>query len=257
MMSYSQRAESSLNPVGARLLRLMDEKQTNLAVAADVITAAELLSLADSLGPHIALFKTHIDIIEDFTPDLPFKLTALAEKHHFMLFEDRKFADIGHTSRLQYEGGIYKIASWADITNAHPLLGEELITSLQAVGLPLNRALLLLAELSSKGTLITEAYTQTAIRLAEAHSDFVIGFICQRKLSAHPALIHMTPGIHLSQAGDKEGQQYNTPHHAIAHNHTDLIIVGRGIIQAPNPALAATTYRTAAWHAYLHRLTKE
>jgi orotidine-5'-phosphate decarboxylase len=39
--------------------------------------------------------KTHIDIIEDFDPSVVERLTELSQRHDFVIFEDRKFADIG------------------------------------------------------------------------------------------------------------------------------------------------------------------
>lgn len=256
MLSYSQRAAYSLNPTGQHLLRLMDEKQTNLCLAADVTTSEELLQLAETLGPEICLLKTHIDILIDFTPDLTHKLRALAEKHHFLIFEDRKFADIGNTVKWQYQDGIYRISDWADITNAHIVPGPGIIKGLKEIGLPKGRGLLLLAEMSSKGSMAKGAYTTQSIKWAEEHAEFVIGFICVHKLTENPAFIHMTPGVQLAEGVDSLDQQYLTPEKVIREQQSDLIIVGRGIYQASDPLLEAKKFRKAAWLSYKDRLIK-
>jgi uridine monophosphate synthetase len=255
-LSYSERANYCLSPVAQRLLQLLDEKQTNLTLSADVTSGQQLLELASLLGPEICMLKTHIDIIEDFTPALTQELRHLAQKHHFLLFEDRKFADIGNTVKHQYEGGIYRIADWADIVNAHSLPGPGIIRGLAEVGRKKNRGLVLLAEMSSALHLMTLDYIKNTLKMAEQFADFVIGFITQHGLSADPHWINMTPGVKLEGGTDAFDQQYVTPEKAIYENGADIIIVGRGIMTAKNPLAEARKYREHGWNAYCKRSQK-
>lgn len=236
------------NPTREALNKIIQDKESNLAVATDVTTANALVKLVQQVGDSIAVLKTHIDVISDFTPDLITTLLDLKKQYQFLIFEDRKFADIGNTVKLQYSGGVYRIADWADIINAHVVPGPGIIEGLWEVGKTKGAGLLLLAEMSSAGNLAIGDYTKTAVAWAQKYSDFVIGFIGMKKLVDDPKFVTMTPGINFADKGDKLKQQYVTPEQAI-QGGSDIIIVGRGIYGASDPSLAAKQYREAGWKA--------
>lgn len=254
-LTYGVRAQlPHTHPVAARLLKVMEEKRSNLCVSADVTECKELLRLADSLGPLICLLKTHVDILQDFTPAFCQSLRDLATKHNFLIFEDRKFADIGNTVKHQYEGGLYRISSWSDMVNAHGVPGPGVVKGLSEVGRPLERGCLLIAEMSSQGSLATGDYPQAVVKMAEDHSDFVFGFICGSKLSQKPEFLHITPGVQMQSGGDSLGQQYTSPEEVICNKGSDVIIVGRGILGSSDWIKTAEEYRKAGWDAYTKRL---
>jgi orotidine-5'-phosphate decarboxylase len=161
---------------------------------------------------------------------------------------------IGNTVKLQYQRGIYKIASWAHITNCHLIPGEGIVQGLKEVGLSQGRALLLLAEMSSKGSLATGDYTQKNVEMARKHKDFVIGFVAGRRL-CDDEFLTFSPGVGLDSKGDGLGQQYRHPREVIVECGSDVVIVGRGIYAADkDPATEARRYRDAAWESYLESL---
>ncbi len=249
-ISYGQRVSFCKNPTAKSLLNLMETKKSNLCVAADVVKKDELIDLIHQIGPEICVLKTHIDILEDFDQKLPNKITELACEYQFIVFEDRKFTDIGNTVVQQYEGGIYKIKDWAQIVNANALPGPGTIQGLQKGGLPKGHGLLLIAEMSSQDNLLTQEYTQASIEMAKAYPEFVIGFVSQRKLTNNPAYIYFTPGVSLDTNRDNLGQRYRTPHQVILEDKSDILIVGRNIIKARDPANEAHKYRQEGWKAY-------
>lgn len=249
-LGFIKRASLTLHPMAQRLFKIMEHKKTNLALAIDVTSQNQLLEMADELGPDICVLKTHVDILEDFTPDFGDKLRAIAEKHHFLIFEDRKFADIGQTVSLQYAKGLYKIADWADLINAHIVPGPGIIEGLKQIGKPKKKGLLLLAQMSSSETMAKGSYTRKALAMAEANADFVMGFICLKKLSQQPGMIHFTPGVKLKKGKDSLGQRYRTVEEILIKNRSDIIIVGRDITRAAKPKEQAAIYRDRAWNCY-------
>ena len=107
------------------------EKQSLVCLAADRNTMSGLFELLEQVGPHIAALKTHVDLIDDWSAEEWFKFCATAEEYNLLIFEDRKFADIGKISRSQM-AGVYDIRSWSSIVTAHLISGPDIVDGLQA-----------------------------------------------------------------------------------------------------------------------------
>lgn len=224
------------------------------------------------------MLKTHIDIISDFSQATIDGLTQSSNKHNFLIFEDRKFVDIGNTVQKQYKGGALRIFDWAHIVNASVLAGEGIIKALDEVITPgpasSERGILILAEMTSKGSLATGEYTRASVQIAQKYDQSVIGFVATRELSGYVSgnaserapgrdgtdskrreedFVVFTTGVNMSSKGDALGQQYQTPTSAV-QGGSDFLIAGRGIYAAPDPIIAAKAYREAGWNAYLARI---
>jgi len=228
---------------------------------------------ATALGPYIAVLKTHIDIIADFSQATVDGLVRLSEKHNFLIFEDRKFVDIGNTVQKQYKGGALRIFEWAHIVNASVLAGEGIIKALDEVvtrsAESQERGILVLAEMTSEGSLATGEYTRRSVEMAQKYPKSVLGIVATRELSVYASSAHrsthpagceedfavFTTGVNMSSKGDPLGQQYQTPTSAV-EGGSDFLIVGRGIYAAPDRVAAAKAYREAGWNAYLARISK-
>ena len=243
-----------MNPIVQKLRKIIAEKESNLCVAADFTKSSEVLELAEKIGDKICILKTHIDILDDFTSDFPTKLREIADRKNFLIFEDRKFADIGNTVSLQFGGGIFRIAEWADFINAHSIVGDGIVAGLRKVNK--NSALILLAQMTPEGNLFDENYALRTVELAKSNSDLVVGFIgssdrpevLAKIRAAGEDFLILTPGIKLSTESDGLGQTYNSPEKAI-QSGADVIIVGRGIYENSDPAAEAEKYRAAGWVA--------
>jgi len=249
--SYTEKAKNAHHPVTEKLLQIVQEKRTNLIFSGDVTSKEELLKLADETGPHICCLKTHIDIVNDFDDQLITELQSLAKKHNFLLFEDRKFSDIGNTVKYQFISNHYNIPNWADLVTVHLTAGASLVDALADSGKLDETALIAIVGLSSSDTLTDQAYIRRAMEIVIDKKQYFSGIVAQHDLlGKENGLLQFTPGINLSSKGDKHGQTYNSPEKAFSHKATDIIIVGRGIYRAEDPVNAAKTYQKAGWQAY-------
>lgn len=236
-------------------------KQSLVCLAADRSTMAGLFDLIETVGPHIAALKTHVDLVDDWTSESWGRFCQAAKEADLLIFEDRKFADIGGISRKQM-AGVYNIRAWSDLVTAHLISGPDIVDGLQAGWSDVNRkgGVLLLAQMSSRGNLLDPDYTSNVVEKGKSHPG-VFGFIGngsrpgelrQLRTAVGDGKLIWTPGVNLAVGDGEMGQRYGHPREAVLAG-SDCIIVGSGIHKADDPRQQAAAYAVASWNALQER----
>lgn len=259
--AWKMRWQASTLPMAKTFMEVACRKKSLVCLAADKYTMAELFDLLNSVGSSIAALKTHVDLIDDWSKDEWNRFCTLAHEMDLLIFEDRKFADIGKISRRQM-GGIYNIGEWSDLVTAHLISGPDIVDGLQEAWSDAGRegGVLLLAQMSSRGNLLSPNYTSTVVEAGRVHPG-VFGFIGNgsnansvrelRTMVGDEKMI-WTPGVNLATGDGEMGQRYGDPYEAVMAG-SDCIIVGSGIHGASDPAAAAAAYAELSWKALLER----
>ena len=258
---WGERWSNSTSDIARKYMEVAARKQSLVCLAADRNTMSGLFDLIREVGPYIAALKTHVDLVDDWTPGAWSEFCKEAEKADLLIFEDRKFADIGKISRSQM-AGIYDIRSWADLVTSHLISGPDVVDGLQAGWGDVGRkgGVLLLAQMSSRGNLLNPDYTDQVVIKGREHSG-VFGFIGNGwrpdelrvlRKRVGPEKMIWTPGVNLSTGDGEMGQRYGDPREAILAG-SDCIIVGSGIHRSENPENSARDYAAASWNALIER----
>ena len=152
---WGQRWAMNTLPMARTYMEVACRKQSLVCLAADRSTMAGLFDLIETVGPHIAALKTHVDLVDDWTSEAWVRFCQAAKDADLLIFEDRKFADIGGISRKQM-AGVYNIRAWSDLVTAHLISGPDIVDGLQAGWSDVGRegGVLLLAQMSSRGNLL-------------------------------------------------------------------------------------------------------
>ena len=249
------------NPLSHRFMEIATKKQSLVVLAADLKTTNSLVDLIELVGPHISALKTHVDMVDDFQSEKWEKVVKCAKRHDLIIFEDRKFADIGKISRVQM-GGVYDIRSWADLVTAHRISGPDIVDGIGAAWDDVQRVggIFLLAQMSSRGNMITKTYTDETIKTGKG-SPYVVGYIGNGSSPEEIRLLRQkvgrnqliwTPGVNLATGDGELGQRYGNPYDAII-NGSDGIIVGSGIYSVDDPLSSTKMYAKESWKALTER----
>lgn len=258
---WGERWSSVTSSMAKKYMEVASQKQSLVCLAADRSTMAGLFELIEQVGPHIAALKTHVDLVKDWTAEGWAVFCERAASLNLLIFEDRKFADIGGISKQQM-GGVYSIGTWADLVTAHLISGPDIVDGLHAGWEECNRSggVLLLAQMSSRGNLLDPDYTHKVVTVGTQH-DGVFGFIGNGsnpeeiktlRAKAGDGKMIWTPGVNLQTGDGVMGQRYGNPRDAVMAG-SDCIIVGSGIHRSEKPAESAAAYAKASWDALLER----
>jgi len=258
---WGERWDNSTSDIARKYMEVASRKKTLVCLAADRRTMSGLFELIDSVGPYLAALKTHVDLIDDWTPESWSEFCKKAHDADLLIFEDRKFADIGKISRDQM-AGVYDIRSWSDLVTAHLISGPDIVDGLQAGWRDVGRSggVLLLAQMSSRGNLLNPDYTDEVVSKGRNHPG-VFGFIgngsrpdelAELRSKVGNEKMIWTPGVNLTVGDGEMGQRYGDPRDAVLAG-SDCIIVGSGIHRSENPEDSAKAYAAASWNALLER----
>jgi len=258
---WGQRYASCTDLLMRKYMEISEKKQSLVCLAADKNTMSEMFELLDKVAPFVTVLKTHVDLIDDWNMEAWMYFCKLANDSDLLIFEDRKFADIGKISSQQM-GGVYNIRCWADLVTSHLISGPDIVDGLQEGWASVDRcgSVLLLAQMSSRDNLLLPDYCKSVVELGRAHSG-VLGFIGNgsntdgiislRNLVGESKMI-WTPGVNITTGDGVLGQRYGDPRQAILAG-SDCIIVGSGIHQSADPAVAANEYANISWAAFCER----
>lgn len=259
--AWGERWNAMATPIARQYMTTAARSESLVCLAADRTRMSDLLNLVRSVGPSLAALKTHVDVVEDWTKEGWMEVRAAADEADLLLFEDRKFADIGGITQKQMHG-LYGIASWADLVTAHLISGPDIVDGCMAAWSDVNRdgGVLLLAQMSSRGNLLAGTYSDAVVAHGKGH-DGVMGFIGNgsrpdelRDLRHRVGEGRMiwTPGVNLAVGDGAMGQRYGHPQDAVLAG-SDAVIVGSGIHRSEDPVAAAKAYAKASWQALLER----
>ena len=259
--AWGARWVNCAHPLSHQFMSIACEKESLVVLAADLPTVKEIVQIVEDVGDHVCALKTHVDMVEDFNLEDWGAVIDAARSKGMLLFEDRKFADIGRVAKAQM-GGLYDIRVWSDLVTSHSVSGPVVVDGIAEAWDEVERVggVLLLAQMSSSGNLLEDSYTDKTLEMGTA-SPHVIGYIGNgssptelgdlRSKVGEGKMI-WTPGVNLRSPEGILGQRYGNPSEAVRAG-SDAIIVGSGIHGATDPLAAAREYASTSWVALLER----
>ncbi len=214
--------------------------RSRLALALDVDDAVHALALAKQLQPWFSVAKVGLELFSAAGPDAIVRLVDLG----FDVFLDLKLHDIPTTvhNAAKVVGSL-----GAKYLTIHAMGGADMLAAgvegfrsgaeLAGLGAPIPLAVTVL---TSDAAAPRHVLTRRLMLAMEVGAG---GIVCAAEDLAElrqlaPRMVAVVPGIRLAGTPQQDQARSATPQAAIAGG-ADLLVIGRSVTQAPDPAAAA------------------
>jgi uridine monophosphate synthetase len=248
--------KNNKNCVTKRLVNIILDKKTNLVFSADINDFFQLIKIVTMIGKYICILKIHCDTINDFTLEKGLILKKLSLELNFLLFEDRKFTDIGSVFKNQYTMGSYKISEWADIITVNTM-SIGIYTTFADINKDYSKAILPVCDMSNEHLNSYDLHNRknNMTKIVDKFKDHIVGIVTQKReeYMTNNNIFYFTPGISITSTHDNLDQTYRTPQKAILMDNCDLLIVGRDIYSNTNIIECARRYKIIGWNTLVKR----
>lgn len=209
-------------------LRKAIKMKSNLCLSLDIPYWDRFFEVLEKTANKICMLKIHLDIMKNTEPQHIKRLKNMAVSNNFLIWEDRKFCDIGNTNKLQLDNLLD--LELVDFVSVNPSGGlKSLEPFFDRIGV------FVLAEMSSENNLLNRQYTAECLEITNKNHTKISGIINQtiKKDYISSNLLSITPGISIEEKSDNTGQKYRKLYEL--ENKPDIIVVGRAIYNSKNP----------------------
>jgi orotidine-5'-phosphate decarboxylase len=218
------------------------EARDRLIVALDLPSVAAAEAMVTRLGDAVTFYKVGYQLA--FAGGLPFADALIRAKKQ--VFLDLKLHDIGNTVAKGVES-VARLGATFLTVHAYPQTMHAAVDARKGSGLRILAVTVLTsyddADLAAAGYdfTVTELVAE---RAAQARDIGVDGLVCSAEEAARlrgiasAGMVLVTPGIRPTGAASGDQKRIMTPAAAIAAG-ADHLVVGRPILEAPDPKAAA------------------
>jgi orotidine-5'-phosphate decarboxylase len=218
------------------------EPRDRLIVALDLPSVAAAEAMVEKLGPAVSFYKVGYQLA--FAGGLPFAESLVrAGKRVFL---DLKLHDIGNTVGKGVES-VARLGATFLTVHAYPQTMHAAVDARKGSGLRILAVTVLTsyddADLAAAGYDFTVGEL-VGERAAQARDIGIDGLVCSAEEAAKlrgiatAGMVLVTPGIRPAGAASGDQKRIMTPAAAIAAG-ADHLVVGRPILEAPDPKAAA------------------